>query len=235
MNTTEPKTVPTRWSIDTIRDRFSALPAQVLAADWTRRMPTEIAVLIEDMRVAGGGLRLAAASMDLTTAIGNWGFGQGWTPTTAQIRRAHKTWYARTGQAKAAVPSPRKAAQFVVDPDAAYEPIRVALDESGWRDTAACLGQDPELFFPIGDSEQAQAQTEEAKTWCRQCPVVNACFTWAMRQPGTDGVWGCTTEGERRSIHRRALRDRRQAGTPAIAPPNDRSRRVTLRGNPRPR
>ena len=35
-----------------------------------------------------------------------------------------------------------------------------------WRDRAACLDVDPELFFPIGNTGPALAQIEEAKAVC---------------------------------------------------------------------
>ena len=42
-----------------------------------------------------------------------------------------------------------------------------------WRDRAACLDVDPELFFPIGNTGPALAQIDEAKAVCRTCPVVD--------------------------------------------------------------
>ena len=38
-----------------------------------------------------------------------------------------------------------------------------------WRNRAACLDEDPELFFPIGNTGPAIRQIEEAKTVCRRC------------------------------------------------------------------
>jgi WhiB family redox-sensing transcriptional regulator len=32
-----------------------------------------------------------------------------------------------------------------------------------WRNGAACLDESPELFFPIGNTEPALLQTDEAK------------------------------------------------------------------------
>ena len=36
-----------------------------------------------------------------------------------------------------------------------------------WRHKAACLDEDPELFFPIGNTGPALLQIEEAKQVCR--------------------------------------------------------------------
>ncbi len=45
-----------------------------------------------------------------------------------------------------------------------------------WRDRAACLDADPELFFPIGNTGPAILQIEEAKAVCRTCPVIDSCL-----------------------------------------------------------
>src|SRR5674476_1282387 len=49
-----------------------------------------------------------------------------------------------------------------------------------WRDRAACLGEDPELFFPIGSTGPELVQIEEAKAVCRRCEVVDSCMKWAV-------------------------------------------------------
>ena len=42
-----------------------------------------------------------------------------------------------------------------------------------WRNAAACLEDNPELFFPIGNSHPALLQVEEARAVCSLCEVVD--------------------------------------------------------------
>ncbi|MFF8971695.1 WhiB family transcriptional regulator [Streptomyces sp. NPDC014995] len=72
-----------------------------------------------------------------------------------------------------------------------------------WRQHAACRREDPDLFFPIGTSGPALLQTEQAKAVCRRCPVREPCLEWAMETDQTLGVWGGTSETERRALKRR--------------------------------
>lgn len=80
-----------------------------------------------------------------------------------------------------------------------------------WRDHAACRQEDPDLFFPIGTTGPAQVQTQQAKAVCQQCPVREQCLAWALETDQTIGVWGGTTELERRALRRRA-RSRPRSG-----------------------
>ena len=75
-----------------------------------------------------------------------------------------------------------------------------------WRDRAACLRVDPELFFPIGNTGPALVQIEEAKAVCRRCEVVESCLSLAMESGQDAGVWGGLSEDERRVIKRRDVR-----------------------------
>ncbi|MEU2786244.1 MULTISPECIES: WhiB family transcriptional regulator [unclassified Streptomyces] len=73
-----------------------------------------------------------------------------------------------------------------------------------WRDHAACRHEDPDLFYPIGTSGPTLMQTEEAKAVCRRCSVREACLRWALDMDQFTGVWGGTSEAERRALRERA-------------------------------
>ncbi|WP_433893388.1 WhiB family transcriptional regulator [Streptomyces sp. CA-111067] len=75
-----------------------------------------------------------------------------------------------------------------------------------WRDRAACLDVDPELFFPVGNGGSALMQAQRAKAVCAGCPVIESCREWAMRTGQDAGVWGGLSEEERRSLKRRRAR-----------------------------
>ncbi|MEW2425638.1 WhiB family transcriptional regulator [Streptomyces sp. NPDC001651] len=85
-----------------------------------------------------------------------------------------------------------------------------------WRETALCRDEDPDLFFPLGraDNGLVLAQTDEAKAVCRRCPVMRRCLRWAMDTGPVDGIWGATTEAERRALRRREA----QAAAPGTRP-----------------
>lgn len=69
-----------------------------------------------------------------------------------------------------------------------------------WMGQAACKGVDASLMFPArGESDK------EAKALCAGCPVRAQCLGYAMNRNHIVGVWGGTSERERRQI-RRGLR-----------------------------
>ncbi|MFF1874313.1 WhiB family transcriptional regulator [Streptomyces sp. CB03911] len=80
-----------------------------------------------------------------------------------------------------------------------------------WRDRARCRDLDPELFFPLGNTGPALRQAEEAKAVCHTCPVRERCLAWAVETGQEAGVWGGTSEDERRALKRRAARRRTSA------------------------
>src|SRR6187402_832875 len=78
-----------------------------------------------------------------------------------------------------------------------------------WRDKAACLTVDPELFFPVGNTGPAVDQIEKAKSVCARCTVTEICLQYALETGQDSGVWGGLSEDERRALKRRAARARR--------------------------
>jgi WhiB family redox-sensing transcriptional regulator len=81
--------------------------------------------------------------------------------------------------------------------------------DPGWQLRGACNGEDPELFFPIGNTGPARLQIEDAKDVCRRCDVVDRCLAWALAADEGAGVWGGMSEDERKAYKRRLSR---QAG-----------------------
>ena len=78
-----------------------------------------------------------------------------------------------------------------------------------WRDRAACLDENPELFFPIGNADPAFHQIEQARLVCRRCEVVQTCLSWAIDSRQDAGVWGGLSEDERHALKRRNARAHR--------------------------
>jgi WhiB family redox-sensing transcriptional regulator len=89
----------------------------------------------------------------------------------------------------------------MIEPQFRHDQRRTA-----WIERAACLDEDPELFFPVGASTPALDQTERAKEICRACEVRGDCLRWALDTCQDAGVWGGLDEEERRVIRRQRRR-----------------------------
>lgn len=79
-----------------------------------------------------------------------------------------------------------------------------------WRSKAACLEEDPELFFPIGNTGPAIEQAQRAKEVCARCDVISICLKWAVDNNQDAGVWGGMSEDERRLFKKRKNRSQRR-------------------------
>lgn len=91
----------------------------------------------------------------------------------------------------------------------AVGPVAVGTwDTDHWRADSACRDADLNLFFPAGVTGPAERQIREAKAICAACPVRQTCLSFAIETNQEYGVWGGTTEDERRVL-RRAWRARR--------------------------
>jgi len=82
---------------------------------------------------------------------------------------------------------------MVTDEDWSLEPPQP------WMDRSICPSVDPELFFP---PQSRSDRARWAKWVCQQCPPVEDCRRYAIERPELDGVWGGTTERERRQARK---------------------------------
>ena len=93
-----------------------------------------------------------------------------------------------------------------------------------WPSQGACRGEDPDALFVQGAAQQ------QAKQVCLACPVRSECLAHALDTRTEFGVWGGTTERERRQLlrehpqvesWRRLLEGARNAheGAPPVATP----------------
>ncbi len=89
----------------------------------------------------------------------------------------------------------------------------VDWDKEDWRAQAACRQVDPDLFFPVGNTGTAVDQIEAAKAVCRQCEAQPACLDFALATNQEAGVWGGTSEEERRKLRKAWLARQRRAAS----------------------
>ena len=73
--------------------------------------------------------------------------------------------------------------------------LTLAPSTRSWKASGACQGLDPELFFP----DQGEP-LDQARAVCGGCVVRMACLEHALSMPERFGVWGGTSERQRRII-----------------------------------
>ena len=89
----------------------------------------------------------------------------------------------------------------------------VEWDDGDWRQLASCRSTEPDLFFPIGTTGPAVDQIEAAKRVCRSCEVQEPCLDFALATNQESGVWGGTSEEERRKLRKAWVQRQRRALT----------------------
>lgn len=109
--------------------------------------------------------------------------------------RGHYTRLARHGTTSPGIPLGRLGRRVSERASAAERVATVTAPDPGWRDRAACLGLDVELFH---DPEREL----DALAVCAGCPVTDPCLEAALTAPvGADvGVLGHTTAQTRRRM-----------------------------------
>ena len=78
-----------------------------------------------------------------------------------------------------------------------------------WLEAAACRGLDPAIFFPERGEDE-----KPAKAICRTCKVRTECLIYALDSGEKFGVWGGTSERERRRLRAERRTERSGSRTP---------------------
>jgi len=78
--------------------------------------------------------------------------------------------------------------------------VRAREADPSWREEAACRHVDSAVFFGCEGGSQNE-HVRAAKRICAGCPSVEPCLAFALALGGP-GVWGWTSEGERKRMRR---------------------------------
>ncbi len=89
--------------------------------------------------------------------------------------------------------------------------LTLSIESGSWREHAACRDTDPDLFFPVGTTGPAVDQIESAQAVCHQCDAQSDCLEFALATNQDSGVWGGTSEEERRKLRKQWLARQRRA------------------------
>lgn len=93
------------------------------------------------------------------------------------------------------------------------EVVVFELKPQPWMRLANCVDADPAWFFP-----ERGEPSGPAKAICMVCPVRVECLNYALSINERHGIWGGTSENERRVLRRQWTGTRRQQ-RPAGADP----------------
>jgi WhiB family transcriptional regulator, redox-sensing transcriptional regulator len=77
------------------------------------------------------------------------------------------------------------------------EQLEAEVEVRAWVQRANCNGIDAELFFP-----DRGEPTRDAKAVCAGCEVREECLDYALETGQKFGIWGGTSERERRALRR---------------------------------
>lgn len=67
-----------------------------------------------------------------------------------------------------------------------------------WQALARCAEVDPEIFFP-----ERGGSSKAARAVCNECCVRQECLLYALNNREQFGIWGGTSERERRRLRRK--------------------------------
>lgn len=84
--------------------------------------------------------------------------------------------------------------------------MKPAPADTSWMANGNCANKAPDFFFPSDG-----VGVELARHVCATCPVKTQCLEYALENRIDHGVWGGTSERERRRILKRRSAERRAA------------------------
>lgn len=73
----------------------------------------------------------------------------------------------------------------------------MSYESNEWMKDGSCRDMPPEIFFPRDEETQ-----DIALRACGSCAVRDVCLNYALKNRIDHGVWGGSTEEQRRQIHR---------------------------------
>jgi len=74
------------------------------------------------------------------------------------------------------------------------------IPREDWIQDAACVGTDPEAFFPEHNTYDRSAAALKV---CAGCPVVRDCLAYALAHGEEFGVWGGLSAVQRKRLMKR--------------------------------
>lgn len=101
----------------------------------------------------------------------------------------------RNGGKKPQAQKPPRTSKFPREPRYRQPGPDDVVDSDNWMEFSRCAEVDPSLFFPSDGGE-----VEDAKRFCADCDVKEHCLDYALSSGQDHGVWGGTSERERRRI-----------------------------------
>ena len=80
-----------------------------------------------------------------------------------------------------------------------YLSAEALLSRPSWQSSASCNGVDSAVFFP-----ERGASVLPALAICGNCAVSPECLSYAMERSHLVGIWGGTSERQRRLLRRQS-------------------------------
>ena len=77
-----------------------------------------------------------------------------------------------------------------------------------WQANARCSEVDPEIFFP-----ERGGSSKAARAVCNKCDVRMQCLEYALNNKEQFGIWGGTSERERRKLRKERTLKRLRAAS----------------------